>query len=168
MDTEEMNAYNAMQDIYNSRESEDIMTSSAKKSKSRKKRHADSEMGMGDSREMMIPKEKRKSKKKKRDGSPVASSNGKRKHKKRDDDYELKNDISVALEELQDDVFETNHEDISNKNDRVRKSPRRSDKMYVQKKNKFEVVSRSSTHLNRQAAQDLEDAKFGKRYVHIM
>ncbi|XP_018564809.1 uncharacterized protein LOC108906126 [Anoplophora glabripennis] len=164
MDTEERNAYNVMQDIYNSRDSEDIMASSTKKSKSRKKRHAESELGMGDSREMMIPKEKRKSKKKKRDVSPMAPNNTKRKHKKRDEDYELRNDITVALEELQDDVFESNHEEPSNKPERVRKSPRRSDKLYVQKKNKFEAVPKPpNTYLSRQGAQDFEDGKFGKR-----
>lgn len=163
MDTEERNAYNAIQDIYNSRDSEDIMATSTKKSKSRKKRHADSELGMGDSREMMIPKEKRKSKKKKRDTSPVAPNNTKRKHKKRDEDYELRNDVTVALEELQDDVFESNHEEPNNKSEKVRKSPRRSDKLYVQKKNKFEAVPKANTYLSRQGAQDFEDGKFGKR-----
>lgn len=63
MDTDEMNAYNVIQDLYNTHDADEILSSSTKKSKSRKKRHGESEMGMGDSREMMIPKEKRKSKK---------------------------------------------------------------------------------------------------------
>lgn len=84
------------------------------------------------------------------------------KHKKRDDDYELRNDINVALEELQDDVFENSIEDYM-KSERVKKSPRKSDKLYVQKKTKFEVTTRPSNHLNRQSAQDIEEAKFGKR-----
>lgn len=79
MDTDEMNAYNVIQDSYNGREAEEIMSSSLKKLKSRKKRHGDSEMGMGDSREMMIPKEKKKSRKKKRESSPANSNSNKRK-----------------------------------------------------------------------------------------
>ncbi|KAI4462541.1 transmembrane protein [Holotrichia oblita] len=104
LDNEERNIYNSIQDIYN-REGDEIIT--GKKSKSRKKKHADNEMGMGDSREMMIPKEKRK----------------------------------TALEDLQDDVFENNAEDFI-KHEKIRKSPRKSDKLYVQKKNKFEVTNR--------------------------
>ncbi|KAJ8945497.1 hypothetical protein NQ318_017940 [Aromia moschata] len=147
MDTDERNAYNVMQDLYNSRDAEDIMTGA----------------GPGRQQEMMIPKEKRKSKKKKRDSSPAASNNSKRKHKKRDEDLELRNDITVALEELQDDVFENSHEDFNNKTERMKKSPRRSDKLYVQKKNKFEVTAKPTSHLNRQGAQDFEDGKFSKR-----
>lgn len=79
MDTEEMNAYNAIQDSYNSRDAEEILSSSLKKIKSRKKRHGDSEMGMGDSREMIIPKEKKKGRKKKRESSPATSNSNKRK-----------------------------------------------------------------------------------------
>lgn len=79
MDTDEMNAYNVIQDSYSGREVEEIMSSSLKKLKSRKKRHNDSEIGMGDSREMMIPKEKKKSKKKKRESSPATSNSNKRK-----------------------------------------------------------------------------------------
>lgn len=137
LDNEERNIYNSIQDIYN-REGDEIIT--AKKSKSRKKKHGDNEMGMGDSREMMIPKEKRKSKKKKRENSPMASS-GKRKHRKREEEYEAKTDITAALEDLQDDVFENNAEDFI-KHEKIRKSPRKSDKLYVQKKNKFEVTNR--------------------------
>lgn len=138
LDNEERNMYNSIQDMY-SREGEEIIT--GKKSKSRKKKHADPEIGMGDSREMMIPKEKRKSKKKKRENSPMAPS-GKRKHRKRDEEYETaKTDIMAALEDLQDDVFENNAEDFI-KHEKIRKSPRKSDKLYVQKKNKFEVTNR--------------------------
>ncbi|CAH1174125.1 unnamed protein product [Phaedon cochleariae] len=176
MDTEEMNAYNAMQDALcgggggrlDAATSEDIMAASAapaKKSKSKKKRHAADhpDLGLGDSREMMIPKEKRKSKKKKqRDNSPIASNTSKRKHKKREEEYDLRTDIAVTLEELQDDVFENSME-FSLKPENMKKSPRKSDKLYVQKKNKFEVTSRPSHFLNRQSAQDLDDAKFGKR-----
>lgn len=153
MDTDEMNAYNVIQDLYNSRDGDEII-SSTKKSKSRKKRHGDGDLGIGDSREMMIPKEKKKSKKKKRESSP-----GKRKHKKRDDDFEPKNDITLALEDLQDDVFET--EEVTNKVDKVRKSPKKSEKIYVQKKNKFEVVNK--TNLNRQSAYDFDEEIPGKR-----
>ncbi|KAG5870651.1 hypothetical protein JTB14_010569 [Gonioctena quinquepunctata] len=170
MDTEEMNAYNSLQDAHNARESsEDIMTSSMKKSKSKKKRHGggggDGDLGMGDSREMMIPKEKKKSKKKKRDVSPAASNNTKRKHKKREDaEYDLRTEIAVALEELQDDVFENSPELMAGaKSDKMKnKSPRKSDKVYVQKKNRFEVSSKPPNHyLNRQGAQDIaEEGKF--------
>ncbi|KAF7280774.1 hypothetical protein GWI33_005502 [Rhynchophorus ferrugineus] len=160
MDTDERNAYNALQDIYNSRDPEDIMNGSNKKSKSRKKRYGDSETGIGDSREMMIPKEKRKSKKKRREISPGSAGNtSKRKHKtrNRDDEHQLKNDITLALEELQDDVFENSMEDFGNKNEKTRKSPRRSDKIYVQKKSRFEEASKSNTvPLSRQSAQDLD------------
>lgn len=84
------------------------------------------------------------------------------KHKKRDE--ELRNDITAALEELQDDVFD-NIEDHAMRNERVRKSPRKSDKIYVQKKNKFEAIPRPTVHLNRQSAQDIEEAKSEKRWV---
>lgn len=77
MDTDEMNAYNVIQDSY--KEAEEIMSSSLKKLKSRKKRHGDSELGIGDSREMMIPKEKKKSRKKKRESSPATLNSNKRK-----------------------------------------------------------------------------------------
>ncbi|RZC36081.1 transcriptional regulator ATRX -like [Asbolus verrucosus] len=157
MDTDEMNAYNVIQDLY-SRDGDEII-SSTKKSKSRKKRHADAEIGIGDSREMMIPREKKKSKKKKRESSPAA---GKRKHKKRDEDYEPRNDVTVALEELQDDVFE-NNEEFNNKVEKVKKSPRKSDKIYVQKKNKFEAVTKP-TNLNRQSAYDFEEDTTGKKF----
>lgn len=80
MDNDELNAYNTMQAAHNGRDPEDIMTTSLKKSKSKKKRHGgDAEMGIGDSREMMIPKEKKKSKKKRRDVSPANSSSTKSK-----------------------------------------------------------------------------------------
>lgn len=137
LDNDERNMYNSIQDIYN-REGDEIIT--GKKSKSRKKKHADNEVGMGDSREMMIPKEKRKSKKKKRENSPIAPS-GKRKHRKRDEEFEAKTDITAALEDLQDDVFENNVEDFI-KHEKIRKSPRKSDKLHAQKKNKFEVTNR--------------------------
>ncbi|KAH0809985.1 hypothetical protein GEV33_012809 [Tenebrio molitor] len=157
MDTDEMNAYNVIQDLYTSREGDEIIAST-KKSKSRKKRHVDPEIGIGDSREMMIPKEKKKSKKKKRESSPTT---GKRKHKKRDDEFEPRNDVTVALEELQDDVFENNEE--FSKVEKVKKSPKRSDKVYVQKKNKFEAVSKPN-NLNRQSAYDFEDDTPGKKF----
>nr|CAH7768480.1 unnamed protein product [Callosobruchus chinensis] len=161
MDPEEMNAYNTLQDSYMARDAEDIMSSSLKKAKSRKKRHADSEMGMGDSREMMIPKEKKKSKKKKRETSPAASNNTKRKHKRKEED-ELKNDVAVALDELQDDVFEHDHDqELSTKADRIRRSPRKTDKLFVQKKNKFEVITKPNLYPGRNG--DVEGDKFGKR-----
>nr|CAI5852355.1 unnamed protein product [Callosobruchus analis] len=179
MDPEEMNAYNTLQDSYMARDAEDIMTSSLKKAKSRKKRHADSEMGIGDSREMMIPKEKKKSKKKKRETSPAASNNTKRKSTEikilsatslyfksdgaqRKEEDELKNDVAVALDELQDDVFEHDHEqELSTKADRVRRSPRKTDKLFVQKKNKFEVITKPNPYPGRNG--DIEGDKFGKR-----
>lgn len=74
----------------------------------------------------------------------------------------MRNDITAALDELQDDVFD-NIEDHAMKSERARKSPRKSDKLYVQKKNKFEVVPRPNYHLNRQSAQDIEEAKSEKR-----
>ncbi|KAJ3658155.1 hypothetical protein Zmor_009913 [Zophobas morio] len=157
LDTDEMNAYNVIQDLYGSRDGDEII-SSTKKSKSRKKRHGDTEIGIGDSREMMIPKEKKKSKKKKRESSP---GTGKRKHKKRDEEFEPRNDITVALEELQDDVFENNEE--FNKVEKVKKSPKKSEKVYVQKKNKFEAVSRPN-NLNRQSAYDFEEDLPGKNF----
>lgn len=84
MDVDERNAYNAIQDLYNSRDPDEILNSTNKKSKSRKKKYAETETGIGDSREMMIPKEKRKSKKKRRDVSPGSTGNTtKRKHKNR-------------------------------------------------------------------------------------
>ncbi|KAK5643231.1 hypothetical protein RI129_007076 [Pyrocoelia pectoralis] len=137
----ERNAYNNLQDAL-CRENDEIING-GKKSKSRKKKHSEQELGLGDSREMMIPKEKRKSKKKKREYSPLSSSSGKRKHKKRDDDYEPKNEITLALEELQDDVFE-NGPDEYVRSERMKKSPRKSDKLYIQKKNKFEVSHRNN------------------------
>lgn len=88
----------------------------------------------------MIPKEKRKNKKKKRENSPQSSTFTKKKHRKHED-YEPKSDITLALEELQDDVFETLPDEYQ-RPDKIKKSPRRSDKLYVQKKNKFEVVPR--------------------------
>ncbi|XP_018331204.1 uncharacterized protein LOC108741081 [Agrilus planipennis] len=143
----ERNMYNSMQDIMICRDNDEILNS-LKKSKSRKKKHnntTDQEVGLGDSREMMIPKEKRKSKKKKREFSPMSTSSGKKKHRKRDEEFEPKTEITLALEELQDDVFENIPEDVA-KLDKVRKSPKKSDKIYVQKKNKFEPTLR--TELN--------------------
>ncbi|XP_017779934.1 PREDICTED: uncharacterized protein LOC108565150 [Nicrophorus vespilloides] len=134
MDTDERNMYNSIQDIYNRENDEMHVSSSLKKSKSRKKKHGESELG--DSREMMIPKEKRKSKKKKHESSPGVS--GKRKHRKREDEYETRNEVTMALEDLQDDVFENGNDEF-NRNEKVRKSPKKSDKLYVQKKNKFEL-----------------------------
>ncbi|XP_060532414.1 uncharacterized protein LOC132705668 [Cylas formicarius] len=167
MDTEERNAYNVIQDLYGAREAEEILGPSAVKKTKKKKKYAEAENGIGDSREMMIPKEKKKTKKKKRDGSPTTSSYSKRKHKtkNREDDYQLKNDITLALEELQDDVFENAPEEPSFKMDKARKSPRKSDKVYVQKKNKFEAVPRQNgNHLSRQAAQDLDESVGEKRF----
>lgn len=51
----------------------------------------------------------------------------------------------------------------TSRSERVKKSPRKSDKLYVQKKTKFEAVARPSSHLNRQSAQDIEEAKSEKR-----
>ncbi|KAF5302240.1 hypothetical protein FQA39_LY10279 [Lamprigera yunnana] len=133
----ERNAYNNLQDSL-CRENEE----GGKKSKRKKKHSGDAELGLGDSREMMIPKEKRKSKKKKREYSPLSSASGKRKHKKRDEDYEPKSEITLALEELQDDVFE-NAPDEFIKTERTKRSPRKSDKLYVQRKNRFEAISRN-------------------------
>ncbi|XP_030755063.1 uncharacterized protein LOC115881640 [Sitophilus oryzae] len=160
MDTDERNAYNALQDIYNSRDNEEILNNSNKKSKSRKKRHGEPEAGMGDSREMMIPKERKKSKKKRREVSPGSAGNtSKRKHKtrNREDDHQPKSDVTLALEELQDDVFENAIDDFGNKTEKMRKSPRRSDKIYVQKKSRFEETSKhNNIPLSRQTAQDLD------------
>lgn len=65
--------------------------------------------------------------------------------------------MTLALEELQDDVFENTPEDFGNKIEKMKKSPRRSDKIYVQKKSRFEEVSRhSNIPLSRQSAQDLD------------
>lgn len=140
LDPEERKTHNAIQDLYNNRDGEEITT---KKSKSRKKRHIDPELGMGDSREMMIPKEKKKSKKKKRDStSPM--TNNKRKHKKKEEEHEPKNDITIALEELHDDVFENNQEDF-NRGKKVKEVSDQTERLYVQKKNKFEVASRPSS-----------------------
>ncbi|KAF5292512.1 hypothetical protein FQR65_LT01658 [Abscondita terminalis] len=133
----ERNAYNSLQDSL-CRENEE----SGKKSKRKKKHSGESELGLGDSREMMIPKEKRKSKKKKREYSPLSTASGKRKHKKRDDDYEPKNEITLALEELQDDVFENGPDDFI-RPERMKKSPRKTDKLYIQRKNRFEATSRN-------------------------
>lgn len=154
----ERNAYNNIQDAL-SRENDEIINGSAKKSKSRKKKHiADPELGLGDSREMMIPKEKKKSKKKKREYSPLSSSSGKRKHRKRDEDYEPKNEITLALDELQDDVFENPPDDFL-RPERLKKSPRKSDKLYIQRKNKFEVSSKTdltSTKINMPSDENFE------------
>lgn len=184
IDVDERNAYNAIQDLYSSRDPDEVLTTSKKSSKSRKKKHGDSETGIGNSREMMIPKEKRKSKKKRREVSPGSAmeNSTKRKHKNRirlvrfffinpnipcaytpndfnfrDEDYQAKSDVTLALEELQDDVFENTPEDFGNKVEKMKKSPRRSDKIYVQKKSRFEEVSRQSNiPLSRQSAQDLD------------
>lgn len=157
IDTDEMNVYNVIQDLYSGRDSDDIITTT-KKSKSRRKRHGDGEVGIGDSREIMIPKEKKKNKKKKQRDSSLSNAT-KKKHKKKDDEFEVKNDITVTLEDLQDDVFENNDE-FNSKTEKTRKSPKKSDKIYVQKKNKFEVVTQSH-NLNRQATND-EDSS-GKK-----
>ncbi|XP_050295370.1 uncharacterized protein LOC126735429 [Anthonomus grandis grandis] len=173
MEVEERNAYNAIQDLYSSRDPEEIINGSSKKSKSRKKRYGESEAGIGDSREMMIPKEKKKSKKKRRDLSPGSAGNTtKRKHKNRprEEEHQLKTDITLALEELQDDVFENTLEDFGNKAEKMKKSPRGSDKIYVQKKSRFEETNRHhAVPLNRQSAQDLDsisnlDRRFSSRY----
>ena len=162
IDTDERNMYNSIQDIYN-REGDEIICGSAKKSKSRKKRHGDAELGMGDSREMMIPKEKKKSKKKKRENSPLSSSS-KRKHRKRDDDHEPKSEITAALEELQDDVFENGVDDATMRHEKLRKSPKKTDKLYVQKKNKFEVVNRPSLTRSHTVFQDDTDKRYADLY----
>lgn len=150
MDTDERNAYNSIQDLY-AHDDEMINSASSKRSKSRKKRHGDNEHGLGDSREMMIPKEKRKSKKKKRDCSP---GNGKRKHRRRDEEVEVnKGEVALALDELQDDVFETTVEEYA-RQERVKRSPRRADKVYVQRKNRFEATPRTSINGNSVAVLD--------------
>uniref|UniRef100_A0AAR5P916 Transmembrane protein 237 n=1 Tax=Dendroctonus ponderosae TaxID=77166 RepID=A0AAR5P916_DENPD len=173
MDVDERNAHNAIQDLYSSRDPEEILNSSSKKSKSRKKKYGDSEVGIGDSREMMIPKDKRKSKKKRREVSPGTAGNStKRKHKtrNRDEDHQPNNDVTIALEELQDDVFENAPEDFGTKPEKMKRSPRRTDKIYVQKKSKFEETSRhNNVPLSRQSAQDLDslsnlDKRFASRY----
>lgn len=146
LDAEDSNIYDPIRDIYNGDHEDNLANGFSKKSKSRKKRHQDQEVGLGDSREMMIPKEKRKSKKKRWDSSPMSS---KRKHKKRDEEYEQRTDIALALEELQDDVFENTAEDYGSRSDKLRKSPKKSDKTFVQKKNKFEQVNnRENEYLN--------------------
>lgn len=154
---DERNIYNSITDMYNVRDTEDMIT---KKHKYRKKRHGETELGMGNSTEMMIPKEKPKRRKKKRENSP-GCTNGKRKHKKRDDEYEVKNDITLALEELQDDVFENNHDEIFPKPERIKRSPRRADKVYVQKKNKFEYVGKQT---NNNCIKDCEEGPNAKEY----
>lgn len=85
IDVDERNAYNAIQDLYSSRDPDEVLTTSKKSSKSRKKKYGESETGIGNSREMMIPKEKRKSKKKRREVSPGSAMENttKRKHKNR-------------------------------------------------------------------------------------
>lgn len=92
---------------------------------------------------MMIPKEKRKSKKKRRECSPISSNSSKKKHRKKDDEYEPRNEITIALDELQDDVFENNQEDHV-RHEKIKKSPRKSDKIYIQRKNRFEAVNRGN------------------------
>lgn len=47
IDTDERNAYNAIQDMYNRENEEILMNGSLKKSKSRKKRHGETEGGLG-------------------------------------------------------------------------------------------------------------------------
>ncbi|XP_045480057.1 transmembrane protein 237 [Harmonia axyridis] len=153
LDSDERKAYNAIQDLYNNRDGEEVIPT--KKSKSRKKRHIDPESGMGDSREIMIPKEKKKSKKKKRDSSSPMTNN-KRKHKKKEEEHEPKNDITIALEELQDDVFENNNEDY-HKVKKVKDVPDPSDRLYVQKKNKFEVTNRPSSRAMYKDPNSLDD-----------
>lgn len=153
MDTDERNIYN-ISDVYN-RDSDDI--TGLKKSKSRKKKHGESELG--DSREMMIPKERKSKPKKKKhhEVSPILTSDSKRKHRKQRDEHhnyhlETRNDVTIALEDLQDDVFESTivnvggpsvgvdqdqrYQDIN----KSRRSPRRADKVYVQRKHKFETM----------------------------
>ncbi|KAL3266239.1 hypothetical protein HHI36_010420 [Cryptolaemus montrouzieri] len=143
LDSDERKAYNAIQDLYNARDIDEI--ASNKKSKSKKKRHADTELGIGDSREIMIPKEKKKSKKKKRESNSPMTSSNKKKHRRREEENDSKNDITMALEELQDDVFENciGNED-HNKVRKVREHPDCSERLYIQKKNKFEVSNRPS------------------------
>lgn len=160
MDTDERNAYNSIQDLY-AHDDEIINSSSSKRSKSRKKRHGDNEHGLGDSREMMIPKEKRKSKKKKRESSP---SNGKRKHRRREEEQEIKGEVALALDELQDDVFETTVEEYV-RQERVKRSPRRADKVYVQRKNRFEATPRTSMNGNTVAILDGPNDGFCRRFV---
>ncbi|KAL1509519.1 hypothetical protein ABEB36_004235 [Hypothenemus hampei] len=174
MDVDERNAYNAIQDLYNARDPDEIHNSSSKKSKSRKKRYGESETGIGDSREMIIPKEKKKSKKKRREerspGSGALSSKRRHKTRTRDDEHQPKNELTLALEELQDDVFENTIEDFCGKPEKMKKSPRRAEKIYVQKKNRFEEVSRhNNVPLSRQKAQDLDslsnlDRRFSSTY----
>lgn len=161
MDTDDRNAYNSIQDLY-AHDDEIMNSSTSKRSKSRKKRHTvDNEHGLGDSREMMIPKEKRKSKKKKRESSP---GNGKRKHRRREEEQEAKGEIALALDELQDDVFEATCEEYS-RQERVKRSPRRSDKVYVQRKNRFEATPRASMNGNSVAILDGPGDGFCRRYI---
>lgn len=55
---------------------------------------------------------------------------------------------------MQDDVFESGQQEELSvpRQEKIRKSPRKSDKMYVQKKNKFESVPRNGGYLSRQGA----------------
>lgn len=65
------------------------------------------------------------------------------------------------MDELQDDVFEGTPDDHA-RGDKVRKSPRKSDKLYVQKKNKFEVTSRQALTPSKSTIPERE-GRFGRR-----
>lgn len=139
--------YKEIQNVLNREKEEALLAGIIKsqKSKSRKKKQFDSEEsipGIGDSREHMIPNGKKKSKKsKKRESSPLpGTSHSKKKHRKRDE-HEPRNDITVALEDLQDDVFEKDPSDIIPYNTQNQK-PMKSNTVYVQKKHGFQATPR--------------------------
>lgn len=141
--------YKEIQNVLN-REKEDQLLAGimkSQKSKSRKKKQFDSEeslAGIGDSREQMIPSGKRKTKKSKsksKESSPLPGSSHKKKHRKRDE-HDPKTDITVALEDLQDDVFEKDPSDVTYQYDAQVKGAPKSNTIYVQKRNGFEATPR--------------------------
>lgn len=141
--------YKEIQNVLN-REKEDQLLAGimkSQKSKSRKKKQFDSEeslAGIGDSREQMIPSGKRKTKKSKsksKESSPLPGSSHKKKHRKRDE-HDAKTDITVALEDLQDDVFDKDPNDVTYQYDAQMKGAPKSNTIYVQKRNGFETAPR--------------------------
>lgn len=153
--------YKEIQNVLN-REKEDVLLAGimkCQKSKSRKKKQFDSEeslAGIGDSREQMIPSGKRKTKKSKsksKESSPLPGSSHKKKHRKRDE-HEPKNDITVALEELQDDVFEKDVNEVSYQYEGQLKMPIKSNTVYVQKRNGFEATPRDRLFSSVEIAKD--------------
>lgn len=79
----------------------------------------------------------------------------------------MKSELAVALEELQDDVFESTREDYG-RPERIKKSPRKSDKVYVQKKNKFELTSRPSVNGSILSGAPEQDRSLCKRLKYCL